>query len=75
MKNFIKKLYTLLLKLNCYFLVLAAIFLVINSEWGSPLFIYTSVIGLIDNIKSRNKNGIIVNSTFATMNTYFVIMS
>lgn len=72
-KNFFKKVYGVLLELNCYFLVLAAILLVVESKWGSPLFVYTSTIGLIDAINNKSKNGIIVNSTFAAMNTYFTI--
>ena len=67
------KIYSLIVELNCYFLVLAAIFTVIGSNWGSRIFVYTSLIGLIDSIKNKVKSGIIINSTFLAMNTYFVI--
>ena len=67
------KIYSLIVELNCYFLVLAAIFTVIGSNWGSRIFAYTSLIGLIDSIKNKVKSGIIINSTFLAMNTYFVI--
>lgn len=67
------KIYSLIVELNCYFLVLAAIFTVIGSNWGSRVFVYTSLIGLIDSIKSKTKSGIIINSTFLAMNTYFVL--
>ena len=67
------KIYSMIIELNCYFLVLAAIFTVIGSNWGSRIFIYTSLIGLIDSIKNKAKSGIIINSTFLAMNTYFVI--
>ena len=67
------KIYSLIIELNCYFLVLAAIFTVIGSNWGSRIFVYTSLIGLIDSIKNKAKSGIIINSTFLAMNTYFVI--
>lgn len=67
------KIYFLIIELNCYFLVLAAIFTVIGSNWGSRIFIYTSLIGLIDSIKNKIKSGIIINSTFLAMNTYFVL--
>ena len=67
------KIYSLIVELNCYFLVLAAIFTVIGSNWGSRIFVYTSLIGLIDSIKNKTKRGIIINSTFLAMNTYFVL--
>ena len=67
------KIYSLIVELNCYFLVLAAIFTVIGSNWGSRIFVYTSLIGLIDSIKNKAKSGIIINSTFLAMNTYFVL--
>lgn len=67
------KIYSLIVELNCYFLVLAAIFTVIGSNWGSRVFVYTSLIGLIDSIKNKTKSGIIINSTFLAMNTYFVL--
>ena len=67
------KIYSLIVELNCYFLVLAAIFTVIGSNWGSRIFVYTSLIGLIDSIKNKKKSGIIINSTFLAMNTYFVL--
>lgn len=49
------KIYSLIVELNCYFLVLAAIFTVIGSNWGSRVFVYTSLIGLIDSIKNKTK--------------------
>ena len=67
------KIYSLIVELNCYFLVLAAIFTVIGSNWGSRVFVYTSLIALIDSIKNKTKSGIIINSTFLAMNTYFVL--
>lgn len=67
-----KRIYDFLLTVNTYFLVLAAIFTVIESPWGSPLFVYTSCISLIDSIKIKNTNGIVVNCTFGAMNTYFL---
>lgn len=75
MEKFVKKVYGVMLELNCYFLVLAAICLVVGSKAGSLLLIYTSVVGLIDAISDKSKNGIIVNSTFAAMNTYFTIVN
>ena len=69
----VKKIYDFLLTVNCYFLVLAAILTVVNSPYGSPVFIYTSVIGLIDAIKNKSQSGIIINCTFLAMNTYFTI--
>lgn len=75
MEKFAKKVYGVMLELNCYFLVLAAICTAVGSKAGSPLFIYTSVVGLIDAISNKSKNGIIVNSTFAAMNTYFTIVN
>ena len=50
------KIYSLIVELNCYFLVLAAIFTVIGSNWGSRIFVYTSLIGLIDSIKNKVKS-------------------
>ena len=69
----IKKIYNFLLTTNCYFLVLAAILTVVNSPYGSSVFVYTSIIGLIDAIKNKSQSGIIINCTFLAMNTYFTI--
>ena len=69
----VTKIYNFLLTVNCYFLVLAAILTVVNSPYGSPVFIYTSIIGLIDAIKNKSQSGIIINCTFLAMNTYFTI--
>lgn len=69
----VKKIYNFLLTVNCYFLVLAAILTVVNSPYGSLVFIYTSIIGLIDAIKNKSQSGIIINCTFLAMNTYFTI--
>ena len=71
MKN---KIYNLIQNLNCFFLVLAAIFTVTGSPFGSPLFVYTSTVGLIDAIKNKSWQGTIINSTFLAMNFYFIIL-
>jgi len=70
-----EKIYNIITELNCYFLVLAAILTVTNSNWGSPLFVYTSIVGLVDSIKNKVRSGIIINSTFAAMNSYFTILT
>lgn len=70
-----EKIYNIIMELNCYFLVLAAILTVTNSIWGSPLFVYTSIVGLVDSIKNKVRSGIIINSTFAAMNSYFTILT
>ena len=69
------KIYSLIQNLNCFFLVLAAIFTVTENPLGSPLFIYTSTVGLIDAIKNKSWQGIIINSTFLAMNFYFTILT
>lgn len=70
-----EKIYNFIVEINCYFLVLAAILTVTNSNWGSPLFVYTSIVGLVDSIKNKVRSGIIINSTFAAMNSYFTILT
>lgn len=70
-----EKIYNFIMEINCYFLVLAAILTVTNSNWGSPLFVYTSIVGLVDSIKNKVRSGIIINSTFAAMNSYFTILT
>lgn len=69
------KIYNSIQNLNCFFLVLAAIFTVTENPFGSPLFVYTSAVGLIDAIKNKSWQGIIINSTFAAMNFYFTILT
>jgi hypothetical protein len=69
------KIYNLTQILNCFLLVLAAIFTVTKSPFGSPLFVCTSTIGLIDAIKNENWQGTIINSTFLAMNFYFTILT
>lgn len=68
------KAYNLIQSLNCFFLVLAAIFTVTKNPFGSPLFIYTSTVGLIDAIKNKSWQGTIINSTFLAMNFYFTTL-
>lgn len=69
------KIYNLIQNLNCFFLILAAIFTVTENPFGSLLFIYTSTIGLIDAIKNKSWQGTIINSTFLAMNFYFTILT
>lgn len=69
------KIYNLIQNLNCFFLVLAAIFTVTKSPFGSLLFIYTSIVGLIDAIKNKSWQGTIINSTFLAMNFYFTTLT
>ena len=69
------KIYNLIQNLNCFFLVLAAIFTVTENPFGSLLFIYTSTIGLIDAIKNKSWQGTIIDSTFLAMNFYFTILT
>lgn len=70
-----EKFYNLVQNLNCFFLVLAAILTVSDNCFGSFLFVYTSVVGLIDSIKNKNWQCIIINSTFTAMNFYFSILT
>lgn len=70
-----KKIYNLLQSVNTYLLILAAIFTGTGSILGSFLFCYTSTIGLIEGIRTKVTNAIIVNSTFLALNTFFVIKS
>lgn len=70
-----EKIYNVVMELNCYFCVLAAILTVTNSSFGSFVFVYTSVVGLVDSIKNRVRSGIIINSTFLAMNTYFSFLT
>ena len=69
------KIYNLIQNLNCFFLILAAIFTATENPFGSLLFIYTSTIGLIDAIKNKSWQGTIINSTFLAMNFYFTILT
>ena len=70
-----EKIYSVVMELNCYFCVLAAILTVTNSSFGSFVFVYTSTVGLVDSIKNKVRSGIIINSTFLAMNTYFSILT
>jgi hypothetical protein len=70
-----EKIYNIIMELNCYFCVLAAILTVTNSPIGSFVFVYTSTVGLVDSIKNKIRSGIIINSTFLAMNTYFSILT
>lgn len=69
------KIYNFIQNINCFFLVLAAIFTVTKNPFGSPLFIYASTVGLIDAIKTKSWQGMIINSTFLAMNVYFTILT
>ena len=70
-----EKFYNIIMELNCYFCMLAAILTVTNSPIGSFVFVYTSTVGLVDSIKNKVRSGIIINSTFLAMNTYFSILT
>lgn len=63
-----------LIKINAWVLVLGAILTITNNPLGSFIFFYTCIIGLIDGIKQRNFNSILVNSTLGAMNTYYIII-
>lgn len=69
----VKKSYDFLLLINTIFLVFAAILTATGNYWGSAVFVYTQIIGLIDAISNKQKNGIIICSTFLAMNLYFLI--
>ena len=69
------KIYNFIQNINCFLLVLAAIFTVTKSSLGSLLFVYTSTVGLMDAIKTKSWQGMIINSTFLAMNVYFTILT
>lgn len=71
MKKLIK-VYELLYKVNTVFLVLAAICVVKGLLLGNYLFVYASIIGLVDGLKEKNVNSIVINSTFIAMNLFFI---
>ena len=62
-----------LVMINSWVLVVAACFCATGSIIGSFLFLYTCVIGLIDGIKHKNFDGVLINGALGGMNTYFVI--
>lgn len=70
-----KKFYNVLLTINVWFLVLGAILTVINCPVGSFVFLYTCIIGMIDSVKSKVFNGIIINGTLGAMNTYYSVLT
>lgn len=70
-----KKVYNFLLTINVWFLVLGAVLTVTNSAFGSFVFLYTCVIGMIDAVKTSNFNGKIVNGTLGGMNLYYCIVT
>ena len=70
-----KKVYNFLLTINVWFLVLGAVLTVTNSVFGSFVFLYTCVIGMIDAVKTNNFNGKIINGTLGGMNLYYCILT
>lgn len=62
-----------LVSINAWILIVAACFTVANSPIGSFLFLYTCVVGLVDGIKNKNFNSILINGALGGMNTYYVI--
>lgn len=70
-----KKIYNFLLIINVWFLVIGAILTVANSPIGSFVFLYTCIIGMIDAIKTKSFNGIVINGTLGAMNTYYSILT
>ena len=62
-----------LIAINAWVLILGACFTVAGSPIGSFIFLYTCVIGLIDGIREKNFNAILINGALGGMNTYYVI--
>lgn len=62
-----------LVMINSWVLVVAACFCATGSIIGSFLFLYTCVIGLIDGIRNKNFDGILINGTLGGMNMFFVL--
>ena len=62
-----------LVMINSWVLVVAACFCVTGSSVGSFVFLYTCIIGLIDGIRNKNFDSILINGTLGGMNTFFVI--
>jgi hypothetical protein len=63
-----------LIAINAWVLILGACLTVAGSPIGSFVFLYTCVIGLIDGIKEKNFNAILINGALGGMNTYYVIV-
>lgn len=72
-KKIIQATWQFLLSINTTILILAAICTVAHKPLGSFLFCWASMIGLIDSLAHKQKNGAIINSTFLAMNIYFCI--
>lgn len=70
-----KKLYKFLLTINVWFLVLGAILTVTKNPCGSFVFLYTCVIGMIDAVKTKNFNSILVNGSLGAMNIYYCYLT
>ena len=62
-----------LVAINAWVLVLGACLTIAESPIGSFVFLYTCAIGLIDGIKKKNFNAILINGALGGMNTYYVI--
>ena len=62
-----------LIAINAWVLILGACLTVAGSPIGSFVFLYTCVIGLIDGIKEKSFNAILINGALGGMNTYYVI--
>ncbi len=62
-----------LIAINAWVLILGACLTVAGSPIGSFVFLYTCIIGLIDGIKEKNFNAILINGALGGMNTYYVI--
>lgn len=70
----LKKVYDVSLELNTVTLVAAAICTVMTNGWGPVLFVYASVIGLLDAIGNESGKGAITNSTFLALNGYYLVV-
>jgi len=50
--------------------VIAAMLTAIGSPFGSPFFVFASVIGVMDGIKHKATSATIINCVFLALNTY-----
>ena len=53
--------------------VIAAMLTALGSPFGAPVFVLSSIIGLIDGTRHKAITAAIVNSIFLALNVYFTV--
>ena len=63
----------MIFRINKYILVTAAVLLMYGNMYGCTVFLLSSIIGVTESVRTKNRDSLMVNLTFLAMNGYFTL--